>query len=341
MNGIVTWNGTRGDSFNITRGTRQGSIISPYLFNIFINQLLYDLQSSDAGARIGDMLFNSVAYADDITLFSTNIKGLQSLIDICVAYSRRWRFKFGIAKSKCMVTGAYPFSQNPRWRLGDEYLCNVDKLDILGNTNNCSGNSSSHIENRINKCRQSFYGLGNIGMSYPGATPGVQAYLYKSICQPTLTYGLESMNCSKAQMQKLDSTQGKLIKQSRGLSKRSHNTELLQAMNISNVKSIVNRNVLSLYNRIFKLETPARRLAQYFLSRFIVYGNTVPGTLLDRVVSMGESPSYMALNKPRDIKYVQCSNGHVDSLRQLLFNDNFIKPYSQEHILVHLLTTAL
>ena len=110
LNGIVKWNGTRGDSFNITRGTRQGSIISPYLFNIFINQLLYDLQSSDAGARIGDMLFNSVAYADDVTLFSTNMKGLQNLIDICVAYSRRWRFKFGIAKSICMVTGAYPLS---------------------------------------------------------------------------------------------------------------------------------------------------------------------------------------------------------------------------------------
>ena len=38
------------------------------------------------------------------------------------------------------------------------------------------------------------------------------------------------MNCSKAQMQKLDSIQGKLIKQSLELSKR--------AMNISNVKSI-------------------------------------------------------------------------------------------------------
>ena len=41
-------------------------------------------------------------------------------------------------------------------------------------------------------------------MLYPEATPGVQAYLYKSICQPTLTYGLEAMNCSKAQMQKFN-----------------------------------------------------------------------------------------------------------------------------------------
>ena len=72
-----------------------------------------------------------------------------------------------------------------------------------------------------------------------------------------------------------------------------------------------------------------------------MYDNTVPGTLLDRVVSMGESPIYRALNTPRDIKYVQCSNGHVDSVWQLLFNDNFIKPYFQEHIFVNLLTTAL
>ena len=77
---------------------------------------------------------------------------------------------------------------------------------------------------------------------------------------------------------RLYSIQGKLIKQSLGLSKRSDNTELLQAMNTSNVKSILNRSVLSLYrsNTIFKLETPARRLAQYLLSRVIV--NTVHGT---------------------------------------------------------------
>ena len=137
-------------TFNNIGGATTGSI-DGYVFTT-------DLQGSDSGARIDDMLFNSVAYADDITLFSTNIKGLQNLIDICVPYSRRWRFKFGIAKSKCMVTGAYPLSQNPRWKLGDEYLCSVDKLDVLGNTYNCNGNSSSHVENRINKCRQSCFG---------------------------------------------------------------------------------------------------------------------------------------------------------------------------------------
>ena len=35
---------------------------------------------------------------------------------------------------------------------------------------------------------------------------------------------------------------------------------------------------------------------QHLLSRFIFYGETVPGTLLDRVVSMGESPTKPAFN---------------------------------------------
>ena len=132
-------------------------------------------------------------------------------------------------------------------------------------------------------------------MLYPGATPDVQAYLYKCICQPTLTYGLECMGSTAIQMRRLESAQGKLIKQSLGLSKLSHNTALLKTLNIEKIDDIVNRNVLSLYNRIFKVESPARRLMQHLLSRFICYGETVPGTLLDRVVSMGESPSKRAL----------------------------------------------
>ena len=69
--------------------TRQGSVLSAYLFNISINQLLLDLNNCDAGVRIGDTLYNSMAYADDITLFSTNAQDLQNLIDVCVVYRKR------------------------------------------------------------------------------------------------------------------------------------------------------------------------------------------------------------------------------------------------------------
>ena len=87
-----------------------------------------------------------------------------------------------------------------------------------------------------------------------------------------LTYCLECMSSTAIQMRRLESAQGRLIKQSIGLSKLSHNTALLKTLNIEKIEDIVNRNVLSLYNRIFKVESPARGLMQHLMSRFIFYG---------------------------------------------------------------------
>jgi hypothetical protein len=78
--------------FNVTTGTRQGSIISPVLFNMFISHLLHELQYSDFGEHIGNEIYNWFAYADNITVFAPKILGTQHLIDICAKYSKSWRF---------------------------------------------------------------------------------------------------------------------------------------------------------------------------------------------------------------------------------------------------------
>ena len=96
-----------------------------------------------------------------------------------------------------------------------------------------------------------------------------------------------STSYSKDQFRRMESTQGRLIKQCLGLPKSSHNTAMLKALNIDTVQNTVNRNVLNLYHRIFKIESPARSIMQFLLARYITYGTTVPGTLIDRVVSIG------------------------------------------------------
>ena len=77
-------------------------------------------------------------------------------------------------------------------------------------------------------------------------------------------------------------------------------------------KKLVNY-LLFLYNRLSKVESPVRRLKLHLLSHVIHYGVTVPGTLLDRVVSMSESPTKRAFYSQYISKTsVSNNDDHVD-----------------------------
>ena len=68
----------------------------------------------------------------------------------------------------------------------------------------------------------------------------------------------------------------------------------------------------------------------------------IPGTILHRVVSAGFLPIKSLFTKQLKVNPdVYCPrDGVVDSLRYLICNENFIKPYSEEHVLATLLNRA-
>ena len=113
LEAMVRWNGVYSCPFAVTRGTRQGSILSPSLFNIFIDDLLVQLNNCDDKVCRGSFKINSFAYADDVTLLCTTVSGLQRLINICADYARDWKFRFGLTKSKCMISGNHCFNSSP------------------------------------------------------------------------------------------------------------------------------------------------------------------------------------------------------------------------------------
>jgi len=89
--------------FEVTKGRRQGNVLSPKLSNIFIDDLLLKLYAMSDKVCIGDYSFNVCPYADDVIVICTSVSGLQRLIDKCADYALRRRFKFGFAKTKCIV----------------------------------------------------------------------------------------------------------------------------------------------------------------------------------------------------------------------------------------------
>ena len=58
------------DSIDIKQGVHQGNILSPLLFNIFINDIGNTLSTDDTPI-LHDSKINHLLYADDLVLFST------------------------------------------------------------------------------------------------------------------------------------------------------------------------------------------------------------------------------------------------------------------------------
>ena len=53
------------ESFNVSNGVRQGGILSPYLFNLYMDDLSGRLKEIYAGCKIANMVINHLLYADD------------------------------------------------------------------------------------------------------------------------------------------------------------------------------------------------------------------------------------------------------------------------------------
>ena len=77
----VNVNNEFGSTFKVGNGTRQGGILSPFLFNFYINEVFNSVSSLSEGCRIGFRTANIFGYADDILLCAPTVSGLQILID--------------------------------------------------------------------------------------------------------------------------------------------------------------------------------------------------------------------------------------------------------------------
>ena len=339
LRATIRWNSQYSESFSVTKGTRQGSILSPQLFNIFIDDLLISLRDSQDQVCIGNCKVNSFAYADDITVMSTTSPGLQRLINLCADYAKQWRFRFGIKKTKCMTLFGEKLNVTPKWFLNDQEIELSSCLEILGVDFHSSNSSSSHVEKRMEKCRRSFYSLRDSGMCYPGCASDVKSYMWNAMCQPVLLYGLDCVAISNRNMHGLETCQGNLVKQAIGLSKRSRSTALLEALKIKKINECVKNRTACLLNRIFSVESPVQSLTSHFMSLFLSHNILVPNTLVNRIVAFNLSPVRCAFTKYQSVVFKE-ESGLIDSLRYLLMCENFIKPYSDEHVLSVLLTKS-
>lgn len=121
----------------VLRGVPQGSVLAPFLFNVFIDTLLRRLDGK--GCMIDSRWLGALLYADDIALLSSDPMELQEMIDICSSWSREVGMEFSVAKSKWMFCPwrmrgrtVEPFTDTFSFTLYDNAFDRVSHFPYLG-----------------------------------------------------------------------------------------------------------------------------------------------------------------------------------------------------------------
>ncbi len=242
----VRWNLTVSESFNTGNGTRQGGILSPYLFTRYIRDLLHKLESSQYGCIIGGMRINVLAYADDIVLLAPSWRALQSLLHLLDDCIQVLDMTCNAKKSVCMifnpknraktVSKAYPLLT-----VGGIQLQYVTDFKYLGHFITNDLTDDQDIQREI---RSMFYRANILVRRFARCSVNVKIALFRAYClclyDPALWkfYNVSSRN-------KLMSCYNKCIKIFFGYKRRDSMSHILTLLGLPSFNTlIVNSSVV-------------------------------------------------------------------------------------------------
>jgi len=196
---VVRWNSVYSKEFKVSSGVRQGGILSPILFNVYVDDLIDELRLSGCGCYCGRTFIGCIMYADDLLLLSPSANGLQDMLDICSTYGSMYNIIFNACKTVTMTVGSN-LRQKPAFVLADKPVSCVDHCKYLGVT----FIARSNLVVDVACIKRRFYGALNsvFSRSFALAEP-VKVQLVRSFCLPLLVYCIGSLELSSAMIRAL------------------------------------------------------------------------------------------------------------------------------------------
>ena len=100
----VLFNGSIGDWFRTTVGVRQGCLLSPTLFNIFLQRIMTDaLEDHEGTVSIGGRTITNLRYADNIDGSAGEEKELANFVERLDRASTAYGMEISAEKTKLMT----------------------------------------------------------------------------------------------------------------------------------------------------------------------------------------------------------------------------------------------
>ena len=183
------------DRFQIGIGVHEGCIMSPCLYNLYLEYIMRNARLDEAqpGIKIAGRNISNLRYADDITLMAESEEELKSLLMKVKEESEKVGLKLNIQKTKIMAS-----SPITSWHIDVEIVETVADFIFGGSKITADGDCSHEIKRCLLFGRKVMTNQDSILQSRDITLP-TKVCLVKAMVFPVVMDGCESWTIKKAE----------------------------------------------------------------------------------------------------------------------------------------------
>ena len=176
----VLWDGKSSHPFSVSNGVRQGGVLSPVLFTIYLDSLLDGLEGLGVGCHLDSCFVGALCYADDLILLAPCPSALRIMLRYCETFASSHGIRFNPAKTQLIR-----FSRRPSSCCLDRiYFCNQflpfsDTVIHLGHLLSYDLSDKADI---VSKTRDFLRKANLVLHNFSCCDPLSQTYLLRSFC---------------------------------------------------------------------------------------------------------------------------------------------------------------
>ena len=211
--------------FPVKVGLRQGCVMSPWLFNVYMDGVVREVKARTYGKGVqmvgenGERLqVSQLLFADDTALVADSEEDLRRLVMEFGRVCDRRKLRVNVAKSKVMRCSRSGDVGGLEVRLNGELLEEVDVFKYLGAHVAADGSMEVEVGKKVVEGSKV---LGAVKGVLKGRSMSMEAKrsIYEGVIVPTVTYGAETWSLREAERRRLDVFEMKCLRSMVGVTR--------------------------------------------------------------------------------------------------------------------------
>ena len=271
----VSYNNHFSEPWFITRGLRQGGVLSAYLFCIYIDDILKTTSRLPYYCRIGLNRVNIQAYADDIVLFCPSSSGLEYLLNHVYAEISSHLLKLNAKKTKIVVfrRSRVSISSNLKFSVVGESVEILNEFKYLGSILHSNLNEKSDIA----RVKDSFCkSVGMFFRKFHSVKLEIKLKLLQTLCMTF--YGsevwLSRKGCSTV-IRQFSVAYHAALKKLLGLPKYISNHYVCSILDLFTFEHFLNSNLINFFKWLSSCNSPCFITHKLYFLKHSYFGKCV------------------------------------------------------------------